>query len=301
MVFAQEPAFPVKLVISDYAKAVSYRATLKDHLFPLQCDLLPGTYEVVAYPNHENHPYLKTQGLAFHIANDGTFTSSSKSNPVFRFVKRITISIPAMGELVRTKQLGVRWEPIKGVESYAIRVFEMPAAYEERGGRDYDAKRNVLQLGIGRGSPADSEWREGKMAYSVYVTGRNKLGRPLAKGYTVFLTPGADESLKNATEETIEPEEYVCPQLGVRLLSAGLPVADEWTRDYVAVDAVGGGKAAIREGIEPEEKILAVNGKVTPSLSVFKQVVSTIAPGSTVELKLKRGRENRTVTLKLPE
>jgi carboxyl-terminal processing protease len=117
-------------------------------------------------------------------------------------------------------------------------------------------------------------------AYSAIETMMGSLGDP----YTRFLTP---EALKDLTQN-----------VSGDFVGVGLTVSlDPTTREWVVEKAFDESPAAIA-GLKPEDIVVSLNGKPTPSIEPSKAgpyLVGVV--GSKISVQVRRGKENLSYTL----
>ncbi len=117
-------------------------------------------------------------------------------------------------------------------------------------------------------------------AYSAIETMMSSLGDP----YTRFLTP---EALKDLTQN-----------VSGDFVGVGLTVSlDPTTREWVVEKAFTESPAAIA-GLRPQDVVVSLNGKTTPSIDPAKAGPYLVgAVGSKIAVQVRRGKENLSYTL----
>jgi carboxyl-terminal processing protease len=117
-------------------------------------------------------------------------------------------------------------------------------------------------------------------AYSAIETMMGSLGDP----YTRFLTP---EALKDLTQN-----------VSGDFVGVGLTVSlDSSTREWVVEKAFDESPAAIA-GLKPQDVVVSLNGKPTPSIDPSKAGPYLVgAVGSKIAVQVRRGKENLSYTL----
>lgn len=289
--FSQTTAFPVAVILEDFAHREIFRALVPDEKsYYLKCNLPPGTYQTLFKPQGKGSDlYHSNKDAGFTVGEDGLLTNIQSTTHEGPFRRKIETVSPANNEEIHGDTLHLKWKPIPHVDTYTVAIMPIydskhPSTVE------VDARRSWLTHKP-EFSITTKELFGGTPPYWGYLwtvcDGDESSDPPtdqrIAYGSSIFLCSTSKEPPENDPEQSYPEDEWVDLRQAVRFEEPHL-YADEITG--VDIAAVGPNSPFTKAGLHPGNRIVALKGEHGIDLVHLKRYLAQASPGSVLILEV---------------
>jgi len=286
--FSQEPAFPVTVIISDYAhQKVASQPVTDSNSFTIQADLAPGGYWIQSCVAPDKAKvYWDAYLVRLFISPSGE--AAVQVEPGSHQKMMTVLSPDPKGTAIAVEKRPVlAWQPLPGTAKYQVNWFIEPAPNEVEGRGEGTTTNTEFALTEDTVPNRRYEW-------SVWASGPD--GNPI--GYwsaAYFFTPGGKETFAKLPDVPARPAKG-SPYLG---LAPDKLIGTTELSHGISVRSVGTGSPALKAGIEPNDLLTSFDGVSLDQVSErgFVELVRAKKVGDTVTIDLVRNGLKKSVTV----